>query len=133
VTRLRLTYVALALATIGIGLLIHELGAGLGAVVRDVVSDALWAAMIAWWIGALVPRAGLATRSAIAYSICVVVEVSQLYHTPALDALRETTAGQLVLGSGFDARDLMSYAIGVAGAALFETAVVQRRGSLRQR
>ncbi|HKW00104.1 MAG TPA: DUF2809 domain-containing protein [Vicinamibacterales bacterium] len=125
--RLRLTYVALALATIGIGLLVHEQGAGLGPVVRDVLSDALWAAMIAWWVGALVPRVGFAARSAIAYSICVAVEGSQLFHAPALDALRATTPGQLVLGSGFDARDLAAYAIGVAVAALLDVVVVLGR------
>ena len=35
--------------------------------------------------------------------------MSQLYHTPTLDAIRATQAGQLVLGSGFDPRDLAAY------------------------
>jgi hypothetical protein len=53
--------------------------------------------------------------------------VSQLYHAPALDALRATRAGHLVLGSGFDARDLAAYTAGVAAAVLLERAV-RRRG-----
>jgi hypothetical protein len=41
--------------------------------------------------------------------------------------VRATTWGHLVLGSGFDARDLASYALGVGGAALLEAVVVARR------
>jgi hypothetical protein len=127
VTRVRLIYIALALATIVVGLLVHEQGAALGPIARDVLSDALWAVMIAWWVGALVPGARLVGRSGAAYAICVVVEVSQRYHTPALDAIRATWVGQLVLGSGFDARDLAAYGFGVATAALLEATVVARR------
>ena len=129
-TKVRLTYIALALATIAVGLLVHEHGAPLGPTARDALSDALWAAMIAWWVGALVPGARLAVRSGTAYAICASVEVSQRYHTPALDAIRATIVGQLVLGSGFDARDLASYAFGVAAAALLEATVVAIRKRL---
>ena len=125
-SRIRLIYIALALTTIAVGLLVHEQGAVLGPVARDVLSDALWAAMIAWWVGALVPGVRLAVRSGAAYAICAGVEVSQRYHTPGLDATRATVVGQLVLGSGFDARDLASYALGVAAAALLEAAVAAR-------
>jgi hypothetical protein len=44
---------------------------------------------------------------------CFAVEFSQLIHLPMLDALRRTTLGYLVLGSGFDRRDLAGYAGGV--------------------
>lgn len=127
-----INYIALALATIAVGLLVHEQGTALGPVARDVLSDALWAAMIVWWVSALVPGARLGVRSAIAYAICAGVEVSQLFHTPALDAIRSTTAGQLVLGSGFDARDLASYALGVICAALLDATVVARRKAVPQ-
>jgi hypothetical protein len=127
----RLTYVVLALGTIAVGLLVHLWGAALGRVARDVLGDALWAAMIAWWAGALAPGARLATRSALAYAICVLVEVSQLYHVPWLDAVRATRPGHLVLGSGFDPRDLVAYAAGVAGTALLERGVVAR-GAMKQ-
>jgi len=127
----RLTYVGLALGTIAVGLLVHLWGAALGRVARDVLGDALWAAMIAWWAGALAPGAKLMTRSALAYSVCMLVEMSQLYHAPWLDAVRATRPGHLVLGSGFDPRDLAAYAIGVAGAALLERGVVAL-GAMKQ-
>jgi hypothetical protein len=47
-----------------------------------------------------------------------------MYHAPWIDALRSTTLVQLVLGSGYDARDLVAYALGVAAAALIETTIV---------
>ena len=127
--RTRLIYIALAFGTIVIGLLVHVAGAPLGAITRDVLGDALWASMIVWLISALVPRAGLAVRSAIAYLICVAVEVSQLYHAPSLDAIRETRLGSLVLGSGFDVRDLASYALGVLAATVLSTLL--ERGRIR--
>jgi hypothetical protein len=125
--RARLPFIALALGTIVLGLGVQWRGAALGPVARDVVGDALWAAMIAWWVGALAPRGSLGARSAAALAICVAVEASQLVHTPTLDALRATPVGHLVLGSEFDPRDLAAYALGVLGATVLERAVSRRR------
>lgn len=122
----RVRYVTLALLTIAIGLVVHVTGSAIAPAARDVLGDALWAAMIFWWVGALAPGARVGARAAAAYAICVAVEVSQLWHAPALDAARATTAGQLVLGSGFDPRDLVAYAGGVAVAVALDAAVVRR-------
>jgi len=119
-------YVALALATIAVGLIVHWHGNALGPMWRDVTGDAVWAAMIVWWVGALVPSASLGRRAFVALAICIAVEASQLFHTPALDALRSTTAGHLVLGSGFDPRDLIAYTLGVLAAVGLERAVRRR-------
>jgi len=116
-------FFALACATIVVGLVVHLHGAALGRVARDVLGDALWAMMIAWWMGVLAPRARLVVRCSCAYVLCATVELSQLYHAPVLDAARATTLGHLVLGSGFDPRDLVAYAAGVALAALLESTV----------
>jgi glycopeptide antibiotics resistance protein len=40
------------------------------------------------------------------------IEISQLYHPPWLDAVRNTTLGGLLLGFGFLWTDLVSYVIG---------------------
>jgi hypothetical protein len=124
--RVRRTYIAATVATIAVGLLVHLGGSGLGPVVRDVLGDALWAAMIAWLAGALAPRARLVLRGIAAYAVCAAVEASQMYHAPTLDAIRATRIGHLVLGSGFDPRDLLAYALGVIGAVILEAAVVAR-------
>jgi hypothetical protein len=125
--RTRTRYVALAVGTIVLGLAVHGRGSALSPVVRDVLGDALWAAMATWWIAAIAPATGLAWRAAVALAFCFAIEFSQLVHLPALDALRRTTAGHLVLGSGFDRRDLAAYAAGVLVAVLLEWATERRR------
>lgn len=116
----RVAYVALALGTIVLGLTVHLYGDALGPTSRDVVGDIIWGAMIAWWVAAIAPDRSLRARSVAAVAICFAVEMSQLYHTPALDMLRRTTVGQLTLGTGFDLRDFLAYTVGVLAAALLE-------------
>jgi hypothetical protein len=103
-----------------LGLAVHRRGGILSPAVRDVLGDALWASMVAWWIAAVAPTVRLPRRAAMAVAFCFAVEFSQLYHTPALDAIRRTTAGHVALGSGFDPRDFAAYAVGVLAAVLLE-------------
>jgi hypothetical protein len=124
----RLRYVGLALATIALGLTVHGSDGVLTNAIRDKLGDALWAAMIAWLIGAVVPNAALRVRMAAALAVCFVVEGSQLYHTEALDSVRRTMVGHLVLGSGFDVRDMLAYTLGVLMTGLLEFAVRHTRG-----
>ncbi len=131
-TRARLSYLALALGTIGLGLFVHRAGGGFDPVWRDVLGDALWAAMMSWWFGVMVPGARVGVRNAVALVTCCGVEFSQLIHGPGIDAVRATTAGHLVLGSGFDPRDLAAYGPGVLAAAALEAAgarVSSKKGS----
>jgi hypothetical protein len=123
--RTRAAYVALALGTIALGLGVHWGGGAFGSTLRDVLGDALWAVMVVWCVGAIAPAAALRIRAAAALAICAGVEMSQLYHTTSLDALRNTTAGSLVLGSGFDPRDLAAYTLAVLLAAIIERAAVR--------
>jgi hypothetical protein len=119
----RVAFLALAIATIALGLVVHLHGTWLVPRARDLAGDALWGAMVVWLAGAAAPRARLVVRSAAAWFFCVVLEVSQLYHSTALDAVRRTLAGHLVLGRGFDPRDLVAYAVGVLAAATLEAAL----------
>ena len=123
----RAKFVALAVGTIAIGLAVHLGGGSLGPTVRDVLGDALWAMMIAWWVGALAPHRSPVARAGAALAICVVVETSQLVNTPALDTLRNLPGGHLILGSGFDPRDFGAYALGVVAAAMLELGARRRR------
>jgi hypothetical protein len=110
----------------------HLGGVPASLVARDIAGDALWATMLTWWVSALVPGIALGARAALALGGCWAVEASQLYHTPALDAIRDTTLGHLVLGSGFDPRDLAAYGLGVLGAAILEWWWLNRRASTRR-
>ena len=122
----RIRFVALAAGTIAIGLAVYLRGGVLGATTRDVLGDALWAAMIFWLVGAVAPRAPVLRRGATSFGICVAVELGQLIRAPWLVAIRDTTLGHLMLGSGFDPRDLLAYAGGVSAAFLAERIVMTR-------
>jgi hypothetical protein len=121
--RARLWYLALASVTIGLGLIVHLRGTALSTIARDVLGDALWAAMIVWCVSFIVPTAPRMKRGAVALAVCWVVEASQLYHGPSIDAVRATTAGRLVFGTGFDPRDLAAYAVGVVVAILLDAGI----------
>ena len=41
------------------------------------------------------------------------IEISQLYHAPWIDAIRATALGGLVLGFGFLWSDILCYTVGV--------------------
>ena len=123
---MRLRYIAAALLTVAVGLGVHLGGSFLPPAARDVIGDALWAAMMFWWISALWPSSHVAVRASVALGISWTVELSQLYHTPSLEAARSTTLGRLILGSGFDVRDLVAYAGGVMVAVAID-AMVRRR------
>ncbi|HEY0709566.1 MAG TPA: DUF2809 domain-containing protein [Polyangia bacterium] len=129
--RTRSRYVALALGTIVVGLVVHFAGRSMPNAVRDVIGDALWAIMMTWWVSAAFPRPAASARAAIALGICYAVEMSQLIHTPGLNAVRSTTLGHLVLGSGFDPRDFAAYAFGVVAAWLMERALTSRTQAAR--
>lgn len=116
----RSAFVALACATLLLGLWVHRGGLPMGASARDFTGDLLWATMLAWWIGAIAPQASQSRRGVTALGLCFAVELSQLVHTPAFDALRATTLGRLTLGSGFDPRDLVAYTVGVVVALVVE-------------
>lgn len=124
--RTRLGFIASALTTIAIGLVAHSRATPLSPIVRDVLGDALWAMMIGWWLGALAPVAPAGVRAWMVLALCWGVEFSQMYHTPTLDGWRQNTLGQLILGSGFDPRDLGAYALGALMALMLER-IVRRR------
>jgi Protein of unknown function (DUF2809) len=109
-------YVLTALATMAVGLLVHRGVLPLPPVGRDVLGDVLWATMIMWLVSAVYPRAAHTHRAGVAIAICWLVELSQQWRWDWLLALRAHPLGHLVLGSDFDARDLLAYTVGVAVA-----------------
>jgi hypothetical protein len=118
----RPTYLVLAIATVIAGLTVHLHGTGLPAALRDILGDALWAAMIFWLVSLAAPTVTLSWRAFAALAICFAVELSQLLEHPVLEAVRGSTLGHLVIGSDFDARDLVAYGGGIVAAALLGVA-----------
>ncbi len=115
-------FAALAAGTIILGLFVVRARPALPAALGDMLGDALWAAMMVWLVSTVAPARPQLHRATLAVAICWAVEYSQRYHVPWIDAWRGTLLGRLVLGSDFDPRDLVAYAVGVVAACLIERA-----------
>ena len=85
--------------------------------------DTLWALAAFLGLGLILPRALTRTIALLAMSFSVAVEISQLYHAPWIDSIRQTTAGGLVLGFGFLWSDLVCYAVGVCVGMLIDVGI----------
>ena len=115
--RSRMVYAAAVLVVIGLGLWSRSDAAGLPWVVAKYAGDALWGLVVFLGIAFLLSRCSTWVIAALATAFAVVVEVSQLYHAPWLDAVRETRPGGLVLGtpaSTFAWADIFAYVVGIA-------------------
>ena len=74
--------------------------------------DTIWAGDFLFLLRVIFPQANLLTLGICNYLFGVADEVSQLWHTPWLDAIRKTTLGKLMLGLGFLWSDIICYAVG---------------------
>ena len=125
--RPRVACAALFALTVVLGLGSRRYAAALPELVGEYAGDTLWATAV-YWLGAiLLPRARTAAHAAGAFGFALLIEVSQLYHAPWIDAVRATRPGALVLGYGFLWSDLVCYAAGVALAVAVDVLLVRRR------
>ena len=85
--------------------------------------DALWALMVFLGWSFLKPRAATRRLAALAFATACLIEGSQLYQAPWINAVRSTTLGHLVLGSTFAWTDIAAYAAGIALGALLDAAL----------
>jgi hypothetical protein len=98
-------------------------------VLAEYAGDTLWAMMLFWLVSTLIAGRPLMMRGAISLALTFLVELSQLYHAPWIDSIRQTTLGGLVLGFGFLWTDLVCYTLGVAIGASLEWAIGAARPS----
>jgi hypothetical protein len=108
-----------------LGLAVHSVGSGW---VGDKAGDALYAAMVYLLVVVLRPRRPWRFALAAALVWCFAVELLQLSDLPRR-AAEVFARSALVLGSGFDAWDLLAYVVGAAGGAVV-LELLRRRGSL---
>jgi Protein of unknown function (DUF2809) len=125
--RARRTYAFLSLLTMLLGLASRRWGNGLPGWVTLYAGDALWALLVFWLIRFWHPRWQPARAAAAAAVFALLVELSQLWQTPWLDALRRTMLGALVLGQGFRWNDLLCYAVGIAAGVGLEQWTLHRK------
>lgn len=115
--RLRLTYLAVALLCIGVGLLLRWPALGLPWAVGKYGGSMLWAAMVYFGLRVLLPkqRAVLVALGAAAFA--ALGEATQLISMQGFDQFRDTTIGHLIFGRTFALEDIVAYWIGIAVAA----------------
>lgn len=85
--------------------------------------DTIWAGAFLFLMRIIFTRIKLLKLAIITYLLGVLDELSQLWHTPILVAIRETTIGKLMLGQGFVWSDLLCYAVGILMAAVIIRAI----------
>lgn len=129
--RNRLLYALLVLAVIGAGLASRRYPGLLPAALGKYPGDALWALMVMLLYGLAWPRWPIGRTALAALATSFAVEFSQLYQADWINAIRHTTLGHLVLGSGFHAMDLLAYSVGVAAGAAAELLLLRRPSTAR--
>jgi len=126
-SRSRLAYGIALVLVIAAGLGSRMFGNSLPALVATYAGDTLYATMVFVGLAIVAPRWSTARLAVTALACSCAIEVSQLYHAPWIDVIRNTLPGALVLGYGFLWSDLACYAAGVALAAGVETAARRSR------
>ncbi len=119
--RNRLYYVLLIVVTVMLGLTSRHFTDVFPQWVRSYLGDVLWALMVFWIFGFFFNRKGSLTITIYAMVFSFAIEISQLYHAPWIDFVRNTKIGGLVLGFGFLWSDLICYSIGIGCVYFLES------------
>ncbi|MEU1211762.1 DUF2809 domain-containing protein [Streptomyces sp. NPDC005791] len=107
---IRATAAAAALLTVAAGLGVR---AAAGGDVAKYAGDALYTVLIHVLVVVVVPRVRPPTAAGAALAFSWAVELAQLTGVPA-DLARQSAVARLVLGSTFNAPDLLWYGVGAA-------------------
>ena len=97
----------------------HRFGTGIAA---DVVGDALYATLVYLVLALLAPRSPRRLIGALALILCALVEFLQLTGIPR-EAAAVFPPAPLVLGAGFDQRDLLVYAAAVVVTMIVDVVI----------
>ena len=125
--RSRIRRFALTFAAMAAGLASRKTADMLPDIVNAYLGDALWALMIFFGAGFLFKNAKTASVALIALAFCFLIECSQLYHAPWIDAIRAVPLGGLILGYGFLWSDLLAYVLGISAGAAGEMLFRKRK------
>jgi hypothetical protein len=122
----RLAYAGIAVLLIVIALGLRAAWTYLPYSINFWIGDFLWALML-YCLGIAVFMPTDKRRFTIALVVfCWCIEGSQAWHTPWLDAFRNTQLGGLLLGHGFLWSDIVSYTAGAIAGYWLDTRVGSR-------
>lgn len=119
--RNRTLFLLLTISSILLGLGSRKIAGYLPDSINLGLGDTLWAVMVCLLIATAFCRWSIVRTAFVALTFCYLIEISQLYHAPWIDAIRATHLGGLVLGFGFLWTDIVAYTLGVGSAVLFES------------
>ena len=97
----------------GLGLSSRKYACYLPEYINTYLGDALWAVMIYLFAALLLNGRKPAQMALLSLLFCYLIEISQLYHAPWIDAIRNTRLVGLVLGFGFLWTDIIAYTMGI--------------------
>ncbi len=112
-SRSRLGYTLAVLGTIAAGLASRHFPGLQPAFLGKYPGDALWALMVFFAWGAIVPAATSGRVAGLALATAGAVEFLKLWQTPAWSSIRHSTIGHLIFGHAFSWQNLLAYAVGV--------------------
>ena len=113
-------YIIAALIVVTLGLVSRKMVNHLPEIVNMYLGDALWALMIYLYVAIIFKTLSIKTVAISSLLFCYLIELSQLYHDPWIDQIRNTRLGGLVLGFGFLWSDILAYTMGVGIGVLME-------------
>ncbi|MBI3967005.1 MAG: DUF2809 domain-containing protein [Chloroflexi bacterium] len=122
-----MAYAGAAIAVVVLGLASRSPAASaLPSFVKEYAGDTLWALVAFLAVRFLAPALPIGGAATLALTGSFLVELSQLYQAPWLNALRATRLGHLILGQGFLWSDLLCYGVGVVAGSVGETFLRRR-------
>ena len=124
----KVVYLFSAIVVLFAGLASRRYRTHLPSFIGEYSGDVLWALMLFLVVSFVLAGRPIFQRCIVSLVLAFAVEVSQLYHAPWIDGIRNTTLGGLVLGFGFLWSDLVCYLVGVAAGVLLEIVVQRWRG-----
>ena len=125
----RIVCFALAALTILAGLAWRFAPLGLPPFFFKYGGSMLWAMMVYWIAAALLPTRRPLELAVYSCVTAALVEFSRLLHTPALDHVRITLAGRLLLGRFFSLWDIVAYWLAIGIVAVVDSIATRSRSS----
>jgi hypothetical protein len=126
--RNRIVYLISVAIVMVLGLSSRKYAGYLPEYINTYLGDALWAVMIYLFAALLLKNRKPSLIALLSLSFCYLNEISQLYHAPWIDAIRNTRLGGLVLGFGFLWSDIIAYTMGIGAILAIESVYFWSKG-----
>ncbi len=122
--RNRIVYLLCVVTVMVLGLSSRKYAGYLPEYINAYLGDALWAVMTYLFTAVLLHDRKPLQIALVSLLFCYLIEISQLYHAPWIDAIRNTRLGGLVLGFGFLWTDIIAYTMGIGVMLAIESVYI---------